>query len=85
MQIMNLMVEIKGRRMAARTLAFAEKQLFTPTLTRSGLGPVQAACYRIEFRRGRKVKHVLELRHVAHTDAIQNNHALLRPRELDRR
>src|SRR5215203_4562733 len=76
MQIVDLMVEIEGSGVAAPALAFPKKHLFSPTLTWTRLSSVQAAGDRIELRRGRKVEHVLELRHVAHTNAIKNNHSL---------
>ena len=63
--------------MASRAFPFAEKDLFTPNFTRSCLSPVKTASYRIELRRRRKIQHILELRHVAHTNSIQNDHALL--------
>src|SRR3954449_6052131 len=70
------MVEIERRRMTAGTLSFPEEHLLTAGFTCSGFGPVQAVRNGIELRRRRKVEHVLELRHVAHANAIENHHSL---------
>src|SRR5438477_8366877 len=77
MQIVHLMVEIERRRMTRGALPLAEENLLAIEFTLGSLFRIESAGYRIELRRRRKIQHVLNLRHVADLDAVENVHSFL--------
>src|SRR5262245_9442718 len=77
MQIVQLIIEVERGHVALRALTFSEEDLLASQFTFSRSIAEQASSCRIEFRRRRKVEHVLRLRHVTNLNAIQNVHAFL--------
>src|SRR5215210_706266 len=73
MQVVELVVEVERRGVAACTFAFAEEHVFAPGFRRSGLGSIQTACCRVELWRRGKVEHVLRLCHMAYANTVENN------------
>src|SRR5262249_41043854 len=65
----------EGRRVAARTLRFAEEELVAANLGGGRLRPNEPAGDRVELGRRGKIEHVLQLRHVADLYAVENVHA----------
>jgi len=59
---MVLMIKIARTGMAARALGFSEKQFLTADFVLGRLGSIEAACGGVQFRRRRKIEHVLQLR-----------------------
>ncbi len=61
--------------MTARTLTLPEKHLLTTKLLRACLSRVEPAL-RIQLGCGRKIQHVLKLRHMAYVNPIKNREPL---------
>src|ERR1700730_13245528 len=75
-EVVHLVIEINRRWMAGGTLRFAKEQSPTRKFASRGLRWVEPARDG-QFRRWRKVEHVLHLGHVRHRDSVQNVHAFL--------
>src|SRR4029453_9622013 len=75
-EVMHLLVEVERRRMALTAPTFAEKDGLSAALAFRGRGRDQAALG-VELRRRREVQYVLELRHMAHGNPVQDVHPLL--------
>src|SRR5437764_1669883 len=58
--------------MTGDTLRFAKEKFLPANLAFIRFGRVEAGSRRVQFRRGRKVEHILHLRHVTDLHAIDN-------------
>jgi hypothetical protein len=80
MEIIQLMVEVKRRSVAACTLAFAEEDVFSARFGGFRLRSVQTACRGVKLGRRRKIEHVLRLRHVTCANPVKNDRPYLEGR-----
>ena len=76
MEVVHLIIKIKRCWMAGGALRFAKEQFLPREFASRGLRRVEHARDG-QFRRRRKVEHILHLGHVGHLDAVQNVHAFL--------
>ena len=76
MEVVHLVIEIIRCGMAGGALRFAKEQFLPRDFAGRGLRRVEHARDG-QFRRRRKVEHILHLGHVRHLDSVQNIHAFL--------
>ena len=63
--------------MARGALALSEENLLAADIALCGFGAIQTPGSHIQFRRGRKIEHILHLGHVADLNPIEDIHTLL--------
>ena len=74
---MQLMIEVERRRVTTPALPFAEEHRLSPQFGFAGPRRIEPSSRCIQFGGGRKIQHVLHLRHVTYLDAVQYVHTLL--------